>query len=392
MSAKRPVYSGQYAIVGIGETAMGRAELGDTATALQAEAGRQAILDAGLKPGDVDAVFAQWDELGPAMAVSEYLGIKPRYLDSTGVGGQSNLTHIAHAIAAMEAGLCEVALITYGSTQRLNRSRVAGGYMARDTQSAAGQFIGPYGMLSPIGFIAMLTRLYMHRYGAVSEDLAQVVMTSRQWSALNPAAVRQEPLTLDEYMSAPMLADPLRKFDICQVTDSAGAIVLTHTDRARDLRRKPVTILGHAEQYSHYATPFGNHDWIEESPNVGLPALALERAGMRLDEIDMLQAYDAFTVNVLLSLEDCGLCARGEAPEFIRDGRIGPGGAFPVNTSGGGLSFNHGGMFGMALIIETVRQLRGDCGARQVKDAKHAMLTAGGLIMSAGMAMIMGSE
>ena len=382
--------SGRYAIAGIGEAGMGRAQPGDTALSLQCDAARLAILDAGLKPADIDAVFAHWDDRAAGLLVTEYMGLQPRYVDSTVVGGQSNLTHIVHAMAAMEAGLCDVALITYGSTQRLDRSRSRGG-VVQDARMPTGQFVAPYGMLSPIGFYAMQAQLHMHRYGTRAQDLGEVALAARRWAQLNPAAVARAPLTMQDYLDSPLVADPLRKLDICQVTDSAGALVLVRTDRARDLPRRPVVVQGFADRYLQHATPFGAADWLEDGVLAGLGRLALERADLTHADIDIVQIYDAFTIGVLIGLEELGFCKRGESGAFVQDGRIAPGGDFPLNTSGGGLSFNHGGMFGMPLLVESVRQLRGDCGERQVPGARNCLLQAGGLVMSAHMVMLLGA-
>ncbi|MDM0117137.1 thiolase [Variovorax sp. J22R133] len=383
--------SGRYAIAGIGEAGMGKAQPGDTALSLQCDAARQAILDAGLKPADIDGVFAHWDDRAAGLLVTEYMGLTPSYVDSTVVGGQSNLTHVAHAMAAMEAGLCNVALITYGSTQRLDRSRSRGGTM-QDARMPSGQFVIPYGMLSPIGFYAMQAQLHKHRYGTRAEDLGAVALAARHWAQLNPNAIAQGPLTMDDYLASPMVADPLRKLDICQVTDSAGAVVLVRADHARDLPRQPVLVQGFAEQYIQHATPFGTDDWIDNGVLARMGHLALQRAGMTRDDIDLVQIYDAFTIGVLIGLEELGFCGRGESGAFVQGGRIAPGGAFPMNTSGGGLSFNHGGMFGMPLMIESVRQLRGDCGDRQVKGVRNCLMQAGGLVMSAYMVMVLGTD
>jgi acetyl-CoA acetyltransferase len=382
---------GRYAIVGVGEAAMGKAQPGDTALSLQCQAAREAILDAGLKPADIDAVFAHWDDRAAGLLVTEYMGLQPRHVDSTVVGGQSNLTHIAHACAAMAAGLCDVALITYGSTQRLDRSRSRGGAHAQDARMPNGQFVVPYGMLTPIGFYAMQARLHMQRYGTRAEDLGEVALAARRWAMLNPNAVARTPLTMDEYLASRMLADPLRKLDICQITDSAGAMVLVSAERARQLPRPPVLVQGFAERYLQHATPFGSDDWLDNGALAECGRLALQRAGLRHTDIDLVQIYDAVTSNVLIGLEALGFCAPGESGAFVRGGRIAPGGDFAVNTSGGGLSFNHGGMFGMPLMIESVRQLRGEGGERQVPGARHCLVQAGGLVMSAYMVMVLGS-
>ena len=384
--------SGRYAIAGVGEAGMGKAQPGDTALSLQCEAARQAILDAGLEARRRRRrVRALGRPRGRAAGDRVHGPVTPRYVDSTVVGGQSNLTHVAHAMAAMEAGLCDVALITYGSTQRLDRSRARGGH-AQDARLPAGQFVLPYGMLSPIGFYAMQAQLHMHRHGTRAQDLGEVALAARRWAQLNPNAIARAPLTMDDYLASPMVADPLRKLDICQVTDSAGAVVLVRAERARDLPPHARAGAGFAEHYIQHATPFGMDDWLDNGvlARDGPTWRWNARASTRSD-IDLVQIYDAFTIGVLIGLEELGFCERGESGAFVQGGRIAPGGAFPLNTSGGGLSFNHGGMFGMPLLIESVRQLRGECGERQVPNARNCLLQAGGLVMSAYMVMALGT-
>jgi acetyl-CoA C-acetyltransferase len=246
-------------------------------------------------------------------------------------------------------------------------------------------------MLTPIGFYAMQARLHMQRYGIRAEDLGEVALAARRWAMLNPNAIARTPLTMEDYLASPMLADPLRKLDICQVTDSAGAIVLVSAERARQLPRPPVLVQGFAERYLQHATPFGSDDWLDNGALAECGRLALQRAGLRHADIDLVQIYDAVTSNVLIGLEALGFCAPGESGAFVRGGRIAPGGDFALNTSGGGLSFNHGGMFGMPLMIESVRQLRGEGGERQVPGARNCLVQAGGLVMSAYMVMLLGT-
>ncbi|MCI0150775.1 thiolase [Paraburkholderia sediminicola] len=388
---KKHALAHQYAIVGIDEAGLGKAGPGDTALSLQCRAARGAMLDAGLAPHDIDGVFAYWDDRAAGLLVTEYLGLKPRYVDSTLVGGQSNITNLVHAIGAIEAGLCNVALITYGSTQRLDRSRRTGGHAA-DPRSPNGQFIQPYGMLSPIGFYAMQAQLHMHRYGTKPEDFGEVALAARKWAQLNPNAAAREDLTMEAYLAAPMVSDPLRKYDICQVTDGAGAMIVTRAERARDLRKSPVVVRGFDDAYLHHTTPLRSNDWLDDGVLATCGANALAMAQTSRGDLDVVQIYDAFTINVLHGLEALGFCAPGEAGAFVRDGRIAPGGAFPLNTSGGGLSFNHSGQFGMQLMIEAVRQMRGEAGERQVKDARSCLVQAGGLVMSAYMVMVLGAD
>lgn len=390
-SVRKNRIGGKYSIVGIGEAGVGKADPGQTSLSLQARAAQRAMLDCGLQPSAIDAVFAQWDDRIASLLVSEYLGIQPRYTDSTLVGGQSNLTHIVHAISAIETGLCETALITYGSTQRSDKSRRLSG-LNLDPRTPNGQFVQPYGIVSPIGFYAMQAKLHQCRYGSTAEDLGEIALAARKWAQLNPNAVDQDDLTMEQYLASPMICDPLRKLDICKVTDGAGAIIVTSSERARDLNQVPVQVLGFGEKYRHHLTPFNNDDWLDNGFVADITNEALHMAQRERDDIDVVQIYDAFSVSTLIGLEDLGFCRRGEAGEIIHGGRIAPGGDFPLNTSGGGLSFNHPGMFGMQLAIESIRQLRGECGARQVSDAKTCILLSGGIVMSAHNVTVLGRE
>jgi acetyl-CoA C-acetyltransferase len=383
--------AGRYAIVGAGEAGLGRAPPGATALSLQCLAASDAIREAGLKPSDIDGVFAHWEDRANALLVSEYLNICPSYIDNTVAGGGSPITHLIHAIAAIDAGLCKVALLTYGSTQRLDRSRRRGGVVT-EPRSPSGQFVLPYGMLNPIGYYAMLARLYMDRYGATSEDLGAVAINARLWAALNPKAELRTPLTIEEYLTSPLIADPLRKADICLVSDGAGAMVLTSRERAHDLERRPVFLRGFGDAYLHHMTPFATQDWLNESPLAMCTERALAMAQISRRELSMVQIYDAFTINVLVALEAMGFCSPGEAGAFMRTSSPGPGGNLPVNTSGGGLAFNHSGQFGMQLCIEAVRQLRGECGPRQVEGARRCLVQATGMVMSAYMVIVLATE
>jgi len=376
------------AIAGVAESDLGKVP-GKTALELQGQAVIAALKDAGLRLQDVDAVFAHTDDRFSSLQVAEYLGITPRHVDSTNVGGMSNLVHIRHAMAAIAAGMCSVAVVTYGSTQLSDGSR-KGGAVAQDSPSTPrGQFILPYGHLSPIGYYAMVAQLHAHRWGSTPKDLAEIAVAARRWAQLNPKAYRREPTSLEEVMASPLLADPLRQRDCCLVTDGGGALVIVAADRARDLRTKPVYVQGMAESYAHHYTPFNTGDWLDT--NVAQTAqAALDMAGVTRSDIDVVQIYDHFTIGVLQSLEELGFCQRGEGGAFVADGALGPGGRFPINTSGGGLSYGHPGMFGIFLVIEAVRQLRGECGERQLPKAELALCHAPGLVFSCNTTMILG--
>ncbi len=377
------------AIVGVAESDLGRTP-GRTALQLQAQAARTALLEAGLTLQDVDGVFTQVEDRFPSALLAEYLGIRPRYFDTTAAGGASNLAHVNHAVAAIQAGLCEVALVTYGSTQASDSSRKLGG-VAEDPRTPRGQFVVPYGMLTPIGFYAMVAQRHMHVYGTRPEQLAGVAVAARQWAMRNPKAYRREPLSVADVLASPMIAEPLRQRDCCLVTDGGGALVITSAARARSLKQKPISIIGFAESHTHHFTPFEWDDWLVTcAADTGKRAFAM--AGVSHADLDVVQIYDAFTIMVMQSLEDLGFCAHGEAGAFVAGGRIAPGGAFPMNTSGGGLSYCHPGMFGIFLVIEAVRQLRGECGERQVADAKLALCHATGLVFSSAATLILAKD
>ena len=358
---------------------------------LDAQATRLAhdLRDAGLALKDVDGVFAHVDDKFAGLQLAEYLGIRPRYVDSTSVGGMSNVMHVRHAMAAIQAGMCEVALVAYGSTQLSDGSRKVGG-APEDMRMPRGQFITPYGQLSPIGYYAMVAQLHMQRYGTTHRDLAEVAVAARRWAQLNPHAYRREDTSIDEVMASRLIADPLRQRDCCLVTDAGGAFILTTAERARSLRRPPVHVLGIAESFSHHYTPFNTSDWLDT--NVAATAdAALAMAGVTRQDIDVVQIYDHFTIGVIQSLEELGFCKRGEGGAFVAGGRLAPGGDFPINTSGGGLSYNHPGQFGMLLLLEAVHQLRKECGERQLPKAELALVHAPGLVFSCNTTLILGA-
>ncbi len=379
--------SKKFAIVGAAESDLGKVP-GMTSLDLQAQAAGRALRDAGLTLADVDGVFAHVDDKFASIQLAEYLGIRARYVDSTSVGGMSNVMHIRHAMAAIEAGMCEVALVAYGSTQLSDGTRKVGG-VPEDMRMPRGQFISPYGQLSPIGYYAMVANLHMQRYGTTHKDLAEVAVAARKWAQLNPNAYRRDETSIEEVMASKMIADPLRQRDCCLVTDAGGAFILTTAERARSLKRPPVYVMGIAESFSHHYTPFNTSDWLDT--NVAATANeALAMAGVSREDIDVVQIYDHFTIGVIQSLEELGFCKRGEGGAFVANGRLAPNGDFPINTSGGGLSYNHPGQFGMLLLLEAVHQLRKECGERQLPKADLAMVHAPGLVFSCNTTLILG--
>lgn len=375
--------SGIAAIVGVAESDLGIVP-NKNVFQLQAEAAKKALDESGLKKSDVEAVFSA----GPhsylqTMTIAEYLKIKPTYTDSTSIGGSSFEAHIGHAVAGISAGLFSTALITYGSTQRSGSSR-PGSRIERDV------FEAPYGMPFPMGGYALAAQRHMSLYGTTSEQLAEVAVAARKWAQLNPKAFKREPLSVEDVLNSGVIMSPLHKLDCCVVTDGGGAIVITSKEKAKKCKKEPIWILGTGETHTHM-----HITQMEDLTATGAAVSgkrAYEMAGMTPSDIDLVQVYDSFTITVLLQLEDLGFCKKGEAGKFVESRDIGPGGDFPLNTSGGGLSYCHPGLFGIFLIIEAVKQLRGECGERQVKNLKTALCNGMGGVLSSSSTVILGRD
>jgi len=336
---------------------------------IQALSARAALADAGLSPKDVDGYFTIGTNpgVGP-LATVDYLNLAPKYVDGTTIGGSSFVAHVNHAAAAIAQGRCRVALITYGSTSRSSgiavgtRERIAGEYVD--------QFEGLYG-ISTVGLYALVARRHMHVFGTTAAQLAEIAVACRRHAGLNPAALYRDPITVDDVLKSPMISSPLHLLDCCVITDGGGAVVVVHPDLARGLAKAPVRILASAEAVAH--THAGHRDYLTTAAAQTGPR-ALAEASVSHDEIDMAMIYDSFTITVLMTLEDLGFCKKGEGGAFVSGGRLQLGGALPINTDGGGLSSNHPGMRGIFLVVEAVKQLRGECGARQVKDCRTALV------------------
>jgi acetyl-CoA acetyltransferase len=373
------------AIVGVAESDLGTVP-NKTATELAAQASVRALDDAGLSLRDVDGLFTANLSRFSATQLAEHLAIQPTYLDCTMTGGSSFEMHVGHAVAAIRTGLCEVALIAYGSAQRSRRMRRLEGFSESGTSAALYENV--YAPLFPISFYAIVAHRYMHEFGATSEDLAQVAVTARQWAAMNPKAFKRDPLTVADVLASPIVSSPLHGLDCCLVTDGGGAVVLTSMVRAKDLKKQPVAVLGHGETTTHDAMSQAPDLLRQGSADSSKRAFAM--AGVVPADIDVVQLYDAFTINVLVGLENLGFCDFGEAKDFIKGGRIAPGGDFPLNTQGGGLSYCHPGMFGVFLLIEAVRQLRRESGERQIDAPELALCHGTGGIFSSHSTVILG--
>ncbi|GAA3973549.1 thiolase [Actinomadura viridis] len=375
---------GGTAIVGVAESDLGEVGPDVTALDLVAQAAGRALDDAGLTTGDVDGLFGHSAFFPmPTVVMAEHLGIRPRHSDSTATGGSSFVAHLRHAAAAIDAGLCEVALIAYGSTQRS-----ASGGLVSSGRSFLPSYETPFRPRLPVSAYALAAARHFHEFGTTREHLAEVAVAARRWARLNPVAFARDDLTIDDVLGSRMVSSPLTVRDCCLVTDGGGAVVVTSAERARDLRRPPVYYLGGAEAQWHMN--------ISQMPDLTVTAAsetgprAFELAGLRPADVDVVQLYDAFTINVLLFLEDLGFCEKGAAGDFVSGGGIAPGGHLPVNTNGGGLSYCHPGMYGIFLLIEAARQLRGEAGDRQVADAHVALVHGNGGMLSSQVTALLG--
>jgi acetyl-CoA acetyltransferase len=372
------------AIAGVAESDLGEAPPGTTPVDLMAQASHRALAECGLTTADVDGLFAATSQLPmPTLNLGEYLGIRPRYSDATNIGGSSFLAHLEHATAAIGAGLCDVALIAYGSTQRTVGRRTA-------SVQELSPYEAPYRPLLPVAGYALAASRHMHEFGTTREQLAEVAVAARAWARMNPVAWSREPLTIEDVLNAPLVCEPFGVRDCCLVTDGGAAAVVVSAERARDLATAPVHVLGVATAHTH------RH--ISAMPDltttcaVDSGARAFAQAGLTPTDVDVVELYDAFTITPILFLEDLGFCPKGEGGAFVSGGRIAPGGDLPVDTNGGGLSYAHPGMYGLLLLVEAVRQLRGECGERQVAGAEVALAHANGGVLSSQCTALLGTE
>jgi acetyl-CoA acetyltransferase len=345
--------------------------------ALHLEAITNAVRDAGLKVRDVDGIFTAGQH-SPSL-LGEALGITPRYVDGTTVGGCSFIMMVGHAVAALHHGLCDVAVVSHGESGRSG----VGVTRSRDT-SLSGQFEIPYGFAGAPTYFGMITTRHMHEHGTTLEQWAQVAVSTRKWAALNPKARNREPITVADVLSSRPVCYPFNLLNICLVTDGGGAVVLTRADRAKDCAKAPVYVRGAGEATEHVmVTQMRDLTYSEATRMSGEKAFGM--AGVGPKDFDHIMLYDAFTSGPPIMLEALGFAKRGEGVHFFEEGRSTPGGSLPINTNGGGLSYTHTGMYGIFPIIESTRQLRGEGGARQVPNCKLSLVNGmGGMLSAAG--------
>jgi acetyl-CoA acetyltransferase len=374
---------GSAAIVGVAESDLGQVTEGMSPMDLVAQGTQRALADCGLTLKDVDGLFcAMTQQRMSITSMIEYLGIQPKFIGSSMTGGSSFEFHVAQAVAAIEAGLCNVAVIGYGSTQRSVGRRAA-------SQREVNPYETPFNPFLPTSAYALAASRHMHQYGTTREQLAEVAVAARKWAQLNPVAWEKKPLTVEDVLKSRMISHPLSVRDCCLVTDGGGAIVITSAERAKSLKKPPAYILGCGHGITHMNISSMPDLTVTGAREAGQAAYKMAKLSAR--DCDMVQLYDAFTINTILFLEDLGFCRKGEGGAFVSGGNIAPGGKLPVNTNGGGLSYCHPGMYGLLILIEGVRQLRGECGERQVKKHATAMVHGNGGVLSAQASVILGT-
>ncbi len=376
---------GEIAIVGAAESTRIGAVPDMAQIMLHADAALNAMADAGLKPGDIDGVAC----VGPMMPqqIAHYLGITPKWVDGTGVGGCSFMLHVRHAAAAIHAGYCKTVLITHGES---GKSRINGTPRPAEPQSLNGQFEAPFGPMGPPTLFPIPVLRYMKTYGVTHEQMAQVAVVQREWAAKNPRAAFKDPITIDDVLNSKMIAYPFRLLQCCLVTDGGGALILTSSDRVKDFPTKPCYILGSGESVETTMVSQMADFTSSRAFRVAGPE-AFRMAGIKHSDVDHLMIYDAFAHLPMYGLEDLGFVKRGEAKDFIWERNTAPGGKLPINTNGGGLSYTHTGMYGMFALQESVRQVRGTAPA-QVPNVKISVAHGVGGMFSASGTVVLSNQ
>lgn len=345
------------AIVGAAETTRLGIIPDMSALQLAVEPSVLAIQQSGLSVDEIDGVASTG---GNALRTAEAIGLTPRWIDNTSIGGCSYFLHLRHAIAAIETGRATAVLVTHGES---GRSRVGADPFSYAPSTPNGQFEAPYGVGPFFSMFTVPVLRFMKERGVTPEQLASVAVQQRKWAAMNPRAMKQEQITVDDVLASPYIAYPFHKDECCLVTDGGGAFVVTSVERAKDLPGKHAYILGTGESWDHTMVS-QMPDFTSSGAFRRSSAAAFAEAGLGPKDIDHLQIYDAFAHVPLYALEDLGFVGRGEAGAFVEEGHTAPGGSLPVNTNGGGLSYTHTGMYGMFALQESIRQIRGDAAAQ----------------------------
>ncbi len=315
----------------------------------------------GIPISDIEGVFST----GWSQQLAEHLGIRPHYLDTTTVGGCSFQVHVHHALAAIHAGIIDIALVSHGQAGWSYRGAGGGGRPVAGEIDPGTEMTMPYGVFgAPSNYAHAMVR-HMHRFGTTAEDFAHVSVVTRQWAMLNPRALMFSkdtnpfggPITVADVMEARLIAWPLTLFHCCLVTDHGGAVIVARPEIAKSLRTRPVWVAGAGESMGHQ-NMLEMEDFTATSASRS-SAIAYEMAGLGPQDMEMAMIYDSFTITAAMTAEMLGLAPRGKGYTLWKEGHAAPGGRLPINTNGGGLSFNHSGMYGMQLLVEAYRQLSG---------------------------------
>ncbi|MDB5556684.1 MAG: Acetyl-CoA acetyltransferase [Rhizobium sp.] len=374
-----PSLRGKSAIAGVGTFGLGRAP-GLSAMDLMTGATAKAVADAGIKLSDIDGICGgTLYHMFPTLSIGEYLGIRPKWACSDMTGGSSFLSHLLQATMAIDAGLCTTVLIAYGSN--LKQAGTFGIYELPTFEKV-------YGLASPLPGYAMCAARHMYEFGTTRTQMAEVAVAARKWAQLHTDATMQAPLSIEDVLVSPLVADPLSRLDCCLMSDGGAAVIVTSPEHAKAMQRPPVYFLGGAG--ASWSREVSQIPDFTTTPTADCAPRAFEMAGITTDDVDVLQLYDAFTINVIMFLEDMGFCKKGEGGPFVSGGRIAPGGALPVNTNGGGLSFAHPGMYGLFTLIEATEQLRGTAGVRQIAGAEIAIAHGNGCTFSHEFTAVLG--
>jgi acetyl-CoA acetyltransferase len=360
--------SGKYAIAGVGESDVGR-RTGRTGMALHVEAAKRALADAGLEKSALDGLLTRparsSSQMNYSAVLASTLGIEPTYINDVALGGASSAAMILNAVAALEAGFCTTVLCVNGDAQT-SRPKHSGGPV-----TWVESFERPFGVLGAPVQYALAAQRHMYEYGTTSEQFGAIAVACRKHAALTPNAVSRTPITIADHQASRMVADPFHLLDCCPNTDGAAAVVITSAQRARDLAKPPVYILGLGQHNTHSEVQYARSMTTAAMRGASLQAYAM--AGLGPNDIDVAELYDCFTSVVLVTLEDYGFCKKGEGGAFVENGRIELGGELPVNTGGGLLSQVHAS--GFFHITEAATQMRGTAGARQVAGAETAIVS-----------------
>lgn len=356
-----------------------------TPMSLAREAFLAALEDAGLDKDDVDGLLTMPGTTSPEgpkhyLALGEHLGIDPWYTGSMSMGGATACALVHNAAMAVATGLANVVVCLFADTARTGGSRF-------DASGGRDEPWGIWGMLGNAANSAMGARRHMALYGTTSEQLGWVAVNGRRNAALNPNAIMREPITLADHQASRPIVEPLRLLDCCLISDGAVAVIVTAPERAADAPHPPVAIWGMGQ--GHTLQTLERREWWYLPHQRDCISRAYRMAGVGPDEVDVAQLYDNFSIAVLLWLEHAGFCAPGDSGPFVEGGeRIAIGGDLPVNTAGGNLSESY--MQGWLHLVEGVRQIRGECGDRQVADAEVCLVTGRGMTLNTASCLVLG--